>query len=170
MRAVPSVWSRDSTVHGPAISEKCSPPMRRPSISSSARSERSCAEASLYGLRIGTTWSTPGAPSRPRRGDVLAVADRADHGDLLPARRMGPGADLLDAVDDGLDLVLGRRRLHHDHHLVLLELYATGRRLRTDGRSARPARTARFVHGRAPREIARRNGIAAPAQEYAAMR
>ena len=28
-RAAVRTWSRDSTVHGPAISEKCSPPMRR---------------------------------------------------------------------------------------------------------------------------------------------
>src|SRR5687768_16512028 len=65
-RAVVSTWSRDSTVHGPAISEKFSPPIRRPPISSTVGS-RICEEASLYGLRIGTTCSTPGAPSRPRR-------------------------------------------------------------------------------------------------------
>ena len=51
---------------------------------------------------------------------VLAVADRADHGDLLAARGVGAGADRLDPVDDGLDLRFRRPRLHHDHHLLLL--------------------------------------------------
>ena len=116
---------------------------------------RICADASLYGLRIGTTCSTPGAPSRPSRIDVLAVADRADHGHLLAARRMGSCTDVLDAVDDGLDLLLRRRRFHHDHHLDSSKL-----RLWTlYGRRAlgRPVGD-RFVHDRAPREIARRNG------------
>ena len=48
---------------------------------------------------------------------VLAVADRADHGDLLAARRVSAGAAALDAGDDGLDVLLGGRRLHDDHHL-----------------------------------------------------
>ena len=42
--------------------------MRRPSISITVRSSPlSWREESLYGLRMGTTCSTPGAPSRPRR-------------------------------------------------------------------------------------------------------
>src|SRR3954464_9407546 len=48
------------------MSEKCSPPMRRPSISITVRSSPlSCREESLYGLRMGTTCSTPGAPWSP---------------------------------------------------------------------------------------------------------
>jgi hypothetical protein len=68
MCAAVSVWSRDSTVHGPAISEKCSPPIRRPSTSTTVRSPGlSCDEESLNGLRIGTTCSTPSWPSSPSR-------------------------------------------------------------------------------------------------------
>jgi hypothetical protein len=48
--------------------------------------------------------------------DVLAVADGADHRHLLAARGVGLRPAGLDALDDGLDLVLGRRRFHHDHH------------------------------------------------------
>ena len=44
---LPIVWSRVSTVHGPAIIEKCSPPMRRPSISTTLGVGRICADASL---------------------------------------------------------------------------------------------------------------------------
>ena len=44
---LPIVWSRVSTVHGPAIIEKCSPPMRRPSISTTLGAGRICADASL---------------------------------------------------------------------------------------------------------------------------
>src|SRR5215218_7229285 len=53
----------------------------------------------------------------PEAGDVLAVADGADHGDFLTARRVSPGTAALDAVDDGEDVFLGCRRLHDDHHL-----------------------------------------------------
>ena len=74
VRAASSSTSRDSTVHGPAIVAKCSPPIRRPSISRTVRcSRRYWSEASLYGLRIGTRWSTPGAPSSPR----LATCSRS---------------------------------------------------------------------------------------------
>ena len=107
-------WSRDSTVHGPAIREKWSPPIRLPPISNTDGS-RICEDASLYGLRIGTTCSTRGRP-RGRGGDVLAVADGADHRHLLAARGVGLRPAGLDALDDGLDLVLGRPRFHHDHH------------------------------------------------------
>ena len=65
-RATSSVCSRLSTVQGPAIRPKCSPPTLRSSTSTTVRSPlRNCAEASLYGFRIGTRWSTPGAPSSP---------------------------------------------------------------------------------------------------------
>ena len=66
---------------------------------------RTCAEASLYGLRIGTTWATPGAPSRPRR----ATCSRSPIAPITvtSCRAMGgPGPDRLDALDDGLDLKL----------------------------------------------------------------
>src|SRR3954454_8303633 len=49
---------------------------------------------------------------------VLAVADGADHRDLLAARRVRAGAHALDTGYDGLDVLLGRRRLHDYHHLA----------------------------------------------------
>src|SRR3954447_18025054 len=65
--ATPSVCSRDSTVHGPAMRQNVSPPpIRRPSISTTVGcSWLSSDEASLYGRLIGTTRSTPAIPSRP---------------------------------------------------------------------------------------------------------
>src|SRR3954447_9609544 len=66
-RATPSVCSRDSTVHGPAMRQNVSPPpTRRPSISTIVGcSWLSSDEASLYGREIGTTRSTPAIPSSP---------------------------------------------------------------------------------------------------------
>ena len=59
-RAVSSVCSRVSTVHGPAISPKNSWPMRRPPTSMTVPSGANSRETSRYGLTIGTTCSTPG--------------------------------------------------------------------------------------------------------------
>src|SRR4029077_10360046 len=57
-------------------------------------------------------------------GDVLAIADRADHGHLLAAARMRMSTNRLDALDDGVDLVRRRRLFHDDHHLECLPGYA----------------------------------------------
>src|SRR4051794_22169130 len=62
-RAVASVCSRYSTVHGPAISPKNSSPTFRPSTSITVGSGETSRETSLYGFRIGSTCSTPGYPS-----------------------------------------------------------------------------------------------------------
>ena len=110
-----------------------------PSISTTVRSPGlSCAEDSLNGLRIGTTCSTPVVALEAEAGDVLAVADRADHRHLLAARGMGASAAGLDPGDDGLDLLLGGRRLHHDHHG--LSSPGCSQTIRWDGgwRGARP--------------------------------
>src|SRR3954447_26455269 len=66
-RATPSVCSRVSTVHGPAISVKVAPPPTvRPAMSNVDCSWwLSSLEASLYGREIGTTRSTPLMPSSP---------------------------------------------------------------------------------------------------------
>ena len=80
-----SVWSRDSTVHGPAISEKCSPPMRRPSISMTVRSlalELGGGELERLEDRDDLLDAVVALEAEAR--DVLAVADRADHRHLLP--------------------------------------------------------------------------------------
>jgi len=47
---------------------------------------------------------------------VLAVADRADHGDLLALRHVRACADAANARENVLYLLLGRIRFHHDHH------------------------------------------------------
>ena len=60
---------------GPAISAKCSPPILRPPMSSTVRSPCViCEEASLYGLRIGMTRSTPGCPSSPRLSTLASCS------------------------------------------------------------------------------------------------
>ena len=58
----------------------------------------------------------------PEVRDVLAVADRADHGDELARRDVRLRAHGLDALDDGVDLRLRRPLFHHDHHLSLQPL------------------------------------------------
>ena len=110
-------WSRDSTVHGPAMRLKWSPPILRPSISTTVRSfGRSWRGGELEGLEDRDDLGDAVVALEAEAGDVLAVADRADHRHLLPARGMGSSAAGLDAGDDGLHLLLGGRRFHHDHH------------------------------------------------------
>src|SRR5215210_7634071 len=67
IRATPSVCSRDSTVHGPAIRQNLVlPPISRRSTANVVGSWcASSDEASLYGREIGTTRSTPAMPSSP---------------------------------------------------------------------------------------------------------
>src|SRR3954469_10053025 len=67
VRATPSVWSRDSTVQGPAIRQNVSgEPIWRSRMEKVVGSWwDSSLDASLYGREIGTTRSTPGSPSRP---------------------------------------------------------------------------------------------------------
>jgi hypothetical protein len=59
----------------------------------------------------------PVSSLEPERGDPVAVADRADHGQQLAAREVGRTPDLLDPLDDVGDLLLRRPLFHHDHHL-----------------------------------------------------
>ena len=49
-------------------------------------------------------------------GDVLAVADRADERQLLAARHVDARAGALYSLDDGRDVVIGGRLLHHNQH------------------------------------------------------
>ena len=65
-RAVAIVCSRDSTVQGPAISAKYSPPIRRPRVWITVGSGDASLDTSLYGLRIGRTLSTPWCCSSAR--------------------------------------------------------------------------------------------------------
>jgi len=70
----------------------------------------------LVGLEDGDDLLDARVALQAEAGDVLAVADGADHGHLFAAAGVGGRADGLDPLDDGLDLLVGGRRLHHDHH------------------------------------------------------
>ncbi len=122
----------------------------------------------LVGLQDRHRVVDPGCALEFEASDVLDVPDRADHGHRLPARRMRTSAHRLDPLDDGLDLVLRRRRFHDNHHLVLLGFTPLDT-LRTTG--ARQTGRRPVLRGRAPREIARwrtrRRRPAAPATPVA---
>src|SRR3989338_5898261 len=57
-----SIW-RFSTEHGPAMMMTCLPPILRPLTVTMLSSGRNSLETSLYGLRTGMTFSTPGITS-----------------------------------------------------------------------------------------------------------
>src|SRR5262249_16382631 len=61
-----------------------------------------------------------GVGLEPEALHMLAVADGADHRDLLAARGVRTRAHALDAGDDGLDVLLAGHRLHDDHHSGVL--------------------------------------------------
>jgi hypothetical protein len=87
-------------------------------------------------------------------GDMLAVADGADHRHLLPARGMRSSAAGLDAGDDGLHLLVGGRRLHHDHHgtAVLLEKWDVGDCRWSGARPGGPSSGRRWLRRATPAE------------------
>src|SRR5262249_50321731 len=49
-------------------------------------------------------------------GDLLAIADRADYRQHLALGDMGERSYRLDALDDGVNLLLRRVLFHNDHH------------------------------------------------------
>ena len=57
-----------------------------------------------------------GAKAHPSRGEEVTVIGAVGDREHV-ARGVATGPAGLDAVYDGLDLVLGRPRFHHDHHL-----------------------------------------------------
>ena len=90
-RRVEQHCSRDSTVHGPAIMAKCSPPILRPSISRTVRSlALELERRELVRLEDRHQVVDARAPVEPEVRDVLAVADRADHGQELARARCAP--------------------------------------------------------------------------------
>src|SRR6185503_16019213 len=102
-------------------------------------------------------------------GDVLAIADGADHGHLFTTARMRMRSDGLDPVDDGLDFALRRRLLHDDHHLEVpswLRLEHDTSEVRPRGVSARVTAlgpwalswTARFRQTRPAERLAKSPG------------
>jgi hypothetical protein len=64
----------------------------------------------------------PGRAVEPEVRHVLAVADRADHGDELARGDVRLRSHGLDALYDGVDVRLRRPLFHHDHHLSLKPL------------------------------------------------
>ena len=62
----------------------------------------------------------PGGALELEPGHVLGVADRPDHGQLIAIDDVSARADAVHPLDDGLDLLFGGRRFHHDHHLLVL--------------------------------------------------
>jgi hypothetical protein len=56
----------------------------------------------------------------PETGDVLAVADGPDEGDLVAGRNMSACPRVLDALHDRRDVLTGGGWLHDDHHRDLL--------------------------------------------------
>ena len=92
-RATSSVWSRLSTVHGPAISAKLSPPTLRPSTSITrplALAELRRGE--LVRLQDRDQVVHARRPLEARGRDPVAVADRPDHGQQLAPRDVGGAA------------------------------------------------------------------------------
>ena len=70
----------------------------------------------LVGLQDRHEVVDAGGALQPKGRDAVAVADGADDGQELSGRHVSGAADRLDAVDDGLDLLLSRPLFHHDHH------------------------------------------------------
>ncbi len=113
-----SVWSRDSTVHGPAMSAKCSPPtLRPPIVEDGALAVLELGGGELVRLEDRDDAVDAGGALELEARDVLEVADRPDDRHLLPAARVRPGAHGFDPVDDGRHVLRAGRRLHHDHHV-----------------------------------------------------
>ena len=75
-------------------------------------------------------------------GQLLAVADGADHRDPLAHRDVGAGAHFFDAGDDMSDLLVRSPLVHDDHHAQWSSLRSVAPRPRAprdvhDGRSRR---------------------------------
>ena len=91
--------------------------MRRPRTSITVGSGDSSRETSLYGLRIGSTCSTPAKPS----SGSVASSSRSPIAPITVASRPGRderrAAGLVEARDDLVDLILGGARAHHDQQL-----------------------------------------------------
>ena len=118
MRATPSVCSRDSTVHGPAISANVSAaPIVWPSTAKTVGSWwASSDEASLYGREIGTTRSTPSIPSSPSSrtpsgSPIAPIAVTSSPGSTSTCTPVVSSRARTAAIS-------ASRRLgcHHDHH------------------------------------------------------
>ena len=85
-RAVSSVCSRYSTVHGPAIRPKNPSPIRRPSTSITVGSGETSRDDELVRLQDRQHLLDARVALERQRRQQLALADRADHRRLAPAR------------------------------------------------------------------------------------
>ena len=109
-----------SMAQGPAIITRWPPPILTPLTSKTESSRWNSRLASLNGLRIGTTCSTPGDRLQGLDLELLLVADDADDRPRDPLAEVGREAQGLDPLEDVLDHLGRRMRLQHDDHLALL--------------------------------------------------
>ena len=118
MRATPSVCSRVSTVHGPAIRQNVwLPPTTRPSTANAVGSWWASSEdAQLVGARDRDHAVDPGHPLQAQLAHALRVADRADRGRELAREHEHVDPRRLELGAHGGDLRLARLGCHHDHH------------------------------------------------------
>ncbi len=117
-RATSSVCSRDSTVHGPAIRQKVSPPPHPApgDVEHGGAVVVELAGGELVGPRDRDHAVDAAHALQAELGHALRIADGADgrgqlagHHDHVHAGRLQPRAH-------GVDLGLGRVGCHHDHH------------------------------------------------------
>ena len=116
--ATRSVCSCDSTVHGPAIMQNVSGPIRRPAIVKAVRVRGdNSEEASLYGPVRATIASTPGSVSTPRPRNGVASPMAATSRPPAPGTtRVRHGAGRARDRHDLVDVRRGGVGGHHDHH------------------------------------------------------
>ena len=116
-RAVSSVCSRYSTVHGPAISPKVAVADPPPVDFDHRRIGSELARDELVRLQDRQHLLDARVALERQRRRAVAVADRTDHGRLAPSGDPRVRSGLLEPCDDVLGLVGRRARAHHDQQL-----------------------------------------------------
>ncbi len=123
-RAVCSICSRDSTVHGPGDQREVPAADLAPvDLEHRSLAVRDLRRGELVGLQDRHHPVDAGLSLEAEAFDagvLLDVADRADHGHARAVNAVRARARPLDLLDDRLDLLLGRGLLHHDHHRFIL--------------------------------------------------
>src|SRR3981081_3263900 len=116
-RAVSRVTSRDSTAHGPAMTASgCPWPTGTSPIRTTVSSPITSRDASLNGRLTGTTSATPVSDSTASAAAREGVPEATTAGRPGPGERHRCDAEFLDALDDGVDLLLRRVALHDHEH------------------------------------------------------
>src|SRR5215213_9088109 len=159
-RATPSVCSRDSTVHGPAIRQNVSGAPTRCSFTWTTVGSwcESSLDASLYGREIGITRSTPGSPSSPisrtpSGSPIAPMAVVSSPGMTFactpPAWRRSTTASIWAGVASGVITTITRRPPRAPFGTGAWSRLAPRRRCRSCRRGSR--RPGRRLRGRNPR-------------------